>query len=255
MLGMHTGWISRDDIQRAPLDPLQRRTELIEHYARHGYPERAAYLRRIDGGQSILAGVQAAAADPSTMVHAALNAIRWWAGPDVGRFAITDFLVSGDDVIHLGFRLEQALLHGLAARVNTRLQPFPRQLRPSPDYEVHRVLRALHEVVNGTGPLPKWELPPPHHDGVSSAHVMICELCSVVELTVKPSSRCRLCAKRHAMPEAVLAPITSPNLPWLITGYRHKYLHTCMVCGAVFFGKVDAETCSARCRTARHRAA
>lgn len=242
-------------MRRSPLDPLQRRAELIEHYERHGYPERAAYLRRMDAGQSILAEFQAAATDPPSMLDAAFAAIEWWAGDDIGRFAVTDFMVSGDDVIHLGFRLEQTLLLGLAARVNTRLQPFPRQLRPSPDYEVYRLVRASHEAVNGAGRLPKWELPPPHRDGISSAHLMVCELCSVVELTVTPSRRCRLCARRHAMPEAMLAPITSPNLPWLITGYRQKHLHTCEVCGEAFFGNVDAETCSERCRTARHRAA
>jgi hypothetical protein len=122
---MHTGWISRDDGQRFPLDPLQRRAELIEHYDRHGYPERAAYLRRIDEGPRILASLQAAANDPSSLLDATFVAIEWWAGDDLGRFAITDFMVSGDDVVDLGFRLERALLLGLAARVNTRLQPFP----------------------------------------------------------------------------------------------------------------------------------
>jgi hypothetical protein len=252
---MHTGWISRDDGRRFPLDPLQRRAELIEHYDRHGYPERAAYLRRIDEGPRILASPQAAATDPCSLLDVTFVAIEWWAGDGAGRFAITDFMVSGDDVVDLGFRLERALLLGLAARVNTRLQPFPRQLRRSPDYEVYHLVRASHEAINGSGPLPKWELSPPHRDGISAAHVMVCDLCSVVELTVMPARRCRLCARRHALPAAMLAPITNPNLPWLITGYRQQHLHTCEVCGTAFFGNVDAKTCSARCRTARHRAA
>ncbi len=132
---MHTGWISRDDVRRSPPDPLQRRAELIDHYERHGYPERASYLRRMDEGPSLLVRVQAAADDPSSLLEATSAAMEWWAGDESGRFAMTDFMVSGDDVIDLGFRLEPALLYGLATRVNTRLQPFPRQLRVSPNYE------------------------------------------------------------------------------------------------------------------------
>jgi hypothetical protein len=255
MLDMQTGWISRGDVPQSPIDPLQRRRELIDHYERNSHPERAAYLRRMDDGQSVLAGLQAATTEPALMLEAVLGALEWWAGPDIGRFAITDVMVSGDDIVHFGFRLEHVLLSGLAARVNTRLQPLPRQLRLSPDFEVYRLVRTWHEAINGLGPLPQLTLSPPHRDGVTSMHVTVCELCSVVDLTVKPSSRCLLCAKRHRMPGAVLAPITHPELPWLITGYRQKYFRTCAVCGGVFFGNADAESCSPRCRTARHRAA
>lgn len=131
-----------------------------------------------------------------------------------------------DEIVRLGFRLEDALLRGLVARVNTRLQPLPRQLRLSPNYEIYRLVLALHEACNGAGPLPKWELPPPYHDGVHSAHVVVCELCTVVDLGTQPSSRCRVCAKRHEIRGAVLAPVTGQNLQWLVTGYRQKHLHT-----------------------------
>ena len=255
IFAMRTGWISRGYLPQSPLDPLQRRAELIAHYERHGYPERAAYLRRVDEGQGIMAGLQAAAEDATSINQAIHAAIVWWAGQDVGGLGSTEAMRSGGDLVHAGFRLEEALLHGLAARINTRLQPFPRQLCLSPDYEVYSILRAWHEAVNGVGPLPRWNLSPPHHDGIRSAHVVVCELCSVVGLATKPWSRCRLCAKRHALPGAFLAPITSPDLPWLITGYRQKYLRTCRVCHKPFFGKVDAVSCSTRCRTAKHRAA
>jgi hypothetical protein len=40
------------------------------------------------------------------MLDAIFAAMEWWAGPEIGSIALPDFMVSGDAVVLLGFRLE-----------------------------------------------------------------------------------------------------------------------------------------------------
>jgi hypothetical protein len=267
-------WRTRGQGPKSPLDPLQRRAELIDHYDRHGYPERAEYLRRIDEGQAVLTALNAAFSGPNVLGGpAALRAaLTWWANAATSDILISRFtdqllasqapatpsgarrLSASQRDLHQAF--DDTLVIGLAARVNARLQPWPIELNGiSPDMAIYQLLTTARRAFGSLEALPKWTLPPPHWE-MAEAHLVVCELCTIVDLHREPSRRCRLCKKRHAKPNTLLVPKRHVDLPWLITGYAQKYLHHCDWCGQPLFGNADAKRHPA-CKTAasRHAAA
>ena len=260
----------------APLNPLQRRAELIAHYERHGYPERVAYLRRIDDGPAVLAAtIKLCGGEPLHQLAGLLLAVQWWAG-DESATALHERICSQlraarssptcadsrqlksarADVAEL---VEESLVAGLAARANTRLQPWPVSLGGvSPDMAVYQLLDRLRRSYGAIGPLPMWPLPPPRRAfeiplEASEVHAVVCEICTAVDLRRRPAIFCRLCAKRHIPADGLLMAKTSPREAWLIRGYRFVHLRSCVTCGAAFFANADALTCTPRCRTARSR--
>lgn len=269
---INTAWRTRGQGPESPLDPLQRRADLIAHYDRHGYPERADYLRRIDEGPAVLTALISAFSQQHVQGGpAALRAaLTWWATAAATEILISRFTdqlkASQRPATPSGARrlsstqselqeaLDDILVIGLAARVHTRLQPWPVELNGiSPSMAIYQLLTTARRASGAFGPLPKWTLPSPHRE-VAEAHLIVCELCTIVDLHRRPSNRCRLCKKRHAKPNTLLVPKRHVDLPWLITGYAQKHLHYCDGCAQPLFGNADAKRHPA-CKTAASRAA
>lgn len=267
-----TAWRTRGEGPKSPLDPLQRRADLIAHYDRHGYPERADYLRRIDEGPAVLTAFISAFSQRNVQGGpAALRAaLTWWANAAASEILISRFTdqlkASQQPATPLSTRrlsstqrgLQEAfddiLVIGLAARVNTRLQPWPVELNGiSPSMAIYQLLTTARRACGSLEPLPKWTLPPPHWE-LAEAHLIVCDLCTIVDLHRRPSTRCRLCKKRHAKPNTLLVPKRHVDLPWLITGYAQKHLHYCDWCAQPLFGNADAKR-HPTCKTAASRSA
>lgn len=254
-----------------PPDSLQHKHELIAHYDRSGYPERARYLERAHLGPGLLMRVLAgdlAAAGPL---------LEWWTGaPPADVFSefmrmalLGDALQrassnrgniadrAGEAAQRFRLAVEDALRAGLSARVNARLQPFGPSV-PWPDSYVHSLLIAAHTAPGGEQPAQlRVQLPPPHHDGITQARVLVCERCTHVFLSVRPATRCRFCSHRRPVSDgAILAPETHPESPFLIIGDGSVYARTCLVCGNSFrTSRKHAQTCpdKSTCRGEKRR--
>jgi hypothetical protein len=258
---------------KVPPDPLQRKRELIAHYDRHGYPERARYLERAHLGPELAESTSAG--DPSAIARL----LEWWAGkPSADLFAklarvdelekaLPRAAGSRDRVeaqlqsargLLLGC-IDGTLASGLLARVTTRLEPLGPRL-PTADSIAYRFLLRARELAGGQPPARlRVELSPPHHDGITSAYVIVCERCSHVGTSTRPNVNCGFCAKRHPRPEGGLALSLCglDELPLLITGDSTVYVRSCVVCGEVFVAaRADAQTCPDKsgCRVKKHRA-
>ena len=258
-----------------PLNPLQRRQELIEAYRRQGYLERAAYLERVDDAPPIARQLLQGYAPKSFD-----EAVAWWTGWSGER--ATELRLSLDQVDQVDLEIkrfpnverlrrrrsgrlrasreivEDALVDGLTARVNSRLQPLPPFLPPelSPSWVVYSLLVHVREWACGSkleaqAPLARIELPPPHPE-VPFAHATVCSVCTAVDLRQRPASTCKLCRKGHARDGIIVPRLGVPGLPSLITGYRHVQLHACAECGKPQFANADARMHDA-CRVANFR--
>jgi hypothetical protein len=252
------------------LDPLQRQRELVEHYDRHGYPERARYLEGADDGRALLKRLRTENATRDLLV--------WWTGwtpIEVVRLerstlalgaAETRLRSAGaacpeaalerlreqrhDAAATCRGRLEAALSAGLMARVNTYLSPLG---TATADTIAHVLLSAWRQLACGRlaaqAPLPAVTLP-----GGMRAHVIYCERCTVVDLHRRPARRCRRCANRHDRePGTIRIPKMHASLPWFVEGDAILHLHSCEVCAEPFLGNRDARTCGDRCRVRAHR--
>jgi len=269
---MRTAWMSAGDTSEVPLDPLQRRRELIEHYRRHELDERAAYLEREHEGPILLRRVATLKAQRDDLLPLLADLIAWWTGspsdgPKLGaafRKAIEAERDAGPSAASGRTRnsryaeveniTEDVLVAGLLARVNTLLRPIP--LVPTAGYMVFEMLRTLRVHAAGEQqPLRRVEFPAAGpSQGAMWVHVAVCERCPFVDLRPQATAYCFLCRRRHALkPGAVLMPKLITSEPWGIKGWREVHLHRCEVCGKAFLGNSDARACSPRCRTARHR--
>ena len=272
---MNVDWRTREPALDTPLYPLQRRRELIEAYRRQDYPERAAHLERIDDGPPIahklLQGYEPKSLDA---------AVAWWTGWSGER--ATELRLSIDQVVEVDLQIkrfpdaeqlrrrrsgslrasreivEDALVDGLTARVNSRLRPLPPFLPPelSPSWVVYSLLVHVREWACGSKlealtPLPRIQLPPPHRE-FRFAHVTVCAVCTAVDLRRRPANMCKLCRKQHARDGIIVPRLGVLSLPWLITGYRHVHLRACAKCGKPLFGNADARMHDA-CRVANFR--
>lgn len=278
---MSADWRIQDEPFEVPLNPLQhRQEELINAYRRHGYPERADYLERMGDGplvvRRLLQDRRPARFD---------EAVMWWTGWSTDQ--ARQLRLACEQAARLGRQVqadapaaetlvrqrtallrtareqvEDALVEGLAARVNTRLRPVPSTegtfaaLSQSPDWLLYVLLAGVREWACGSkleaqAPLRRWELPPPHHEA-RSAHLIVCSSCTTVDLRRRWAATCKLCRKRHQRDGIVVSKTELPGVPWLITGYRHVHLHTCAECNEPLFGNRDAQMHD-RCRVRRSR--
>jgi hypothetical protein len=266
-------------------DPLQaRRAELIDHYDRHGYPERARYLERANQGPVLLrrAAELAAPQKPAAAGRELLfDLVGWWTGwpPEPGErlfvlfCALSEFTararaIEKDPRAQPDARrrsrervriaqeacrplLDAAVAVGLWARVNTYLAPMG---IPTADSFCHDWLKVLRGICGSYAPICiAWPWPNP--PDTSRPYLIVCERCSVVDLATRPSNRCRQCAHSRPVPKrGVLVPVTRSELPWLVTSTQTAYVRQCEQCGETFAAhRASARTCSTACRVARSR--
>lgn len=265
-------------------DPLQgRRAELIDHYDRHGYPERARYLERQPNGRGLLRragelGRLDGKDRSDAAVALARDMLAYWTGwPEdswerlaVPFAALAEFTERAGRVerdqraspdarersralVKIGCEVCRPLADtiaamGLWARVNTYLTPIG---VPTADSICFTQVAALRIACGSYAPL---RIASPGPD-TAAPFMVVCERCSLVDATVRAANRCRMCAKARPRREgAFRLPITHPEMAWLVTGDRIVYLHTCEECGEQFVAqRASARTCSPACRVARAR--
>jgi hypothetical protein len=266
-------------------DPLhERRAELIDHYDRHGYPERARYLERQLGGPDLVRRASELGRNSPARAGAAVTLVRdmlaYWTGWSMDAWddlaapfaALAGFRahahrLESDPRASLDARqrsrallqtgreacrplVDTTLAIGLWARVNTYLSPIGAPTDTA-DAICYQELTALRGFCGSYVPL---RIASPGPD-IDAPFVIVCDRCSFVDATARAASRCWICAKSRPRPEGALrVPVTHPEMPWLVAGDLTAYVRTCEECGELFVAKrSSARTCSSACRVARAR--
>jgi hypothetical protein len=266
-----------------PTNPLHaRRSDVIAHYDRHGYPERARYTERQDllgliFRRAELHELQGEARREDILAWSRDMFVYWtgWPAESLEDLAIPfcalqyyaerarrvgqDPRASQGDRRHSQELIETArgicrpiadsvTGVGLWARVNNYLTPTG---LPTADMLGYALASQLRAVCGSSAPL-RVEFP---GSDSPAPYVLVCERCSLVHTSTRVASRCRYCAKRNALPDgAVRVPTTHPDLSWLVIGDRVAHLRRCEECDETFTTlRASARTCSVRCRVARSR--